>query len=57
MRDCVGGWGCKAKKNPIAATPEEFATFWYLFREDRSTNVEGVRGQTDRQTDGRDLYI
>ncbi|KMQ86912.1 nuclease harbi1, partial [Lasius niger] len=37
---------------PIAATPEEFATFWYLFRENRSTNVEGVRGQTDRQTDG-----
>jgi len=44
------------KINHIVALPEEFATFWYQFREDRSTNVEVVRGHTDRQTDGAYIY-
>ena len=51
---CVGGQ--KLKKNHIVIIPEKFATFWYLFRENRSTNVGGVRGHTDRQTDGAYIY-
>ena len=55
---CVGGCvgGKNIKINHIVALPEEFATFWYQFREDRSTNVEVVRGHTDRQTDSAYIY-
>ena len=34
------------KKSLDVATPEEFATFWYHFRENRSINAEVVRVHT-----------
>ena len=46
---CVGGRNLK-KKNHTATTAGKFATIWYLFHENRSTNVEGVCGHIDRQT-------